>query len=235
MTADFIAWSHSRLKMFKECPKQVWHNAAAPRGHADRIEFKQSKAMLDGIEVDNALTARISEGTPLPEKFSPYEPLAQSVLAAPGVKFTQMSLALDRSLCPCGYKDWDRAWVRVIYDLAIINGEHGFIWDWKNGQIWLDEDQLRLFATVGFHHFPEVMTFDTSYIWLRHGQTSDKTYRRREIADLWQTFLPDVERLQAAFKANHWPAEPANGKKTCSRCSVNEAGLCKEAKGPFGG
>jgi hypothetical protein len=235
MTADFLAWSHSRLKMFLECPKQVWHNAAAPRNHPDRIEFRQSKAMLDGVEVDNALTARISAGTPLPPKFEPYEPIAQMVMAAPGTKFTQMSLALDKSFRPCGYKDWGNAWVRVIYDLAIINGDHAYIWDWKNGMIWPDDAQLRLFATVGFHQFPEVMTIDTSYIWLKHGQTSDKTYRRREIADLWQTFLPDVERLQVAFKSNHWPASPVKGKATCSRCSVNEAGRCSEAQGPFGG
>jgi hypothetical protein len=233
MTADFLAWSHSRRKQFLECPKQVWHNAVAPRGHPDRLEFKQSKAMLDGIEVDNALTARIATGAPLPAKFAPYEPIAQMVLAAPGAKFTQMSLALDRTFCPCGYKDWDKAWVRVVYDLAIINGDHGIIWDWKNGMIWPDEDQLCLFATVGFHQFPEVMRFDTSYVWLKHGQTSDKTYRRREIADMWQTFLPDVDRMQAAFKTNHWPAIPSRGEKSCAKCGVNQAGKCAGAQGPY--
>jgi len=235
MTANFLAWSFSRYKMFLECPRQVWHNAAAPRGHADRIEFVQTKQMLDGIEVDNALTARIGQGTPLPPKFAPYETICASVLAAPGQKFTQMQLALDQAYKPCGYKDWDNAWVRVIYDLAIINKDHGFIWDWKNGQIWLDEDQLKLFAIVGFHVFPEVDTFSTSYVWLRHGETSDKVYRRRELPDLWQVFIPVVERMQVAYKTQHWPATPARGKNSCKYCAVNQAGKCKEAQGPYGG
>jgi hypothetical protein len=233
--ASFLAWSYSRLKMFKECPRQTWHNAVAPKGHPDRIEFKQSKPMLDGIEVDNALTARIKSGTPLPAKFTPYEPICAAILAAPGAKFTQLQLALDQTFKPCGYRDWNTAWVRVIYDLAIINKNRGIFWDWKNGQIWLDEDQLRLFATVGFHIYPELDEIDTSYVWLRHGVTSDKTYTRRELPDMWQTFLPDVERMQVAFKTNHWPATPSRGAKSCAYCAVNQAGKCKEAQGPYKG
>ncbi len=73
-----------------------------------------------------------------------------------------------------------------------------------------------------------------SYIWLAHGITSDKTYRRRELPELWQTFIPDVERMQAAFKTNHWPAEPKRGKATCKFCAVNRAGKCDRAAGPYG-
>ena len=234
--ADFIAWSHSRRKTFTDCPKAFYHQNVPKRGHPDRVEFVQSKAMLDGNEVDDALTKRISVGTALPAKFAPYEPMAQTVLAAPGQKFTQMKLALDQSFKTCGYMDWDRAWVRVIYDVAVINGQRGFLGDWKNGQITTDEDQLRLFATVGFHQFPEVDIFDTSYIWLKHGITSDRTYHRRELPDLWQTFIPDVERMQASFKANHWPATPQKGQWgwNCKRCSVNKAGKCSQAAVPPG-
>lgn len=233
--ADFLAWSHSRLKQFRDCPKILWHNAVAPRGHPDRLEFVQSKAMLDGNEVDNALTARISRGTPLPSKFAPYEPIAQSVIAAPGAKFTQLQLALDQTFQPCGYKDWDRAWVRVVYDLAIIERDHAFIWDWKNGQIRLDEEQLRLFAAVGFHVYPEVDVIDTSYIWLKHGLPTDATYRRRELPEMWQMFLPDVERMQVAYRTGHWPAQPARGKATCKYCPVNAAKKCNQALGPYEG
>jgi len=190
---------------------------------------------LAGVEVDNALTARVSKGTPLPAKFAPYEGIAALVCAAPGQKFTQMQLALDQSLKTCGYKDWDHAWVRVIYDAAIINGTHAFVFDWKNGQIWPDDDQLRLFATVGFHTFPELEVIDTSYVWLKHGVTSDKRYTRRELPDLWAIFIPDVERMQSCFKSNHWPAAPARGEKSCAYCAVNKAGKCKEAQGRYKG
>lgn len=233
MPADFLAWSHSRLKVYRDCPKQLYHTQVAKKGHPDRVDFVQTPATIAGNLVDDALTKRISSGTPLPPQYAPYEDMVQAVLAAPGQKITQMKLALDRSFKTCGYMDWDNAWVRVIYDVAVINKDRAFLGDWKNGQIWLDEEQLRLFATVGFHYFPEVNTIDTSYIWLRHGVTSDRTYHRRELPELWQTFLPDVERMQIAFKNQHWPATPS--KRACKFCPVNQAKKCGQAEVPYGG
>lgn len=231
--ADFLAWSYSRLKQWNDCPRQLWHNIA-PRGHPDRVEYVETEATRAGNDVDNALTKRVGSKVPLPAQFAHYEPMAALAAGAPGQVFTQMQLALDQALKPCGYKDWNTAWVRVIYDFAVINGERAFLGDWKNGQIWLDEGQLRLFATVGFHVFPEVQVIDTSYIWLKHGKTSDETYHRRDLAELWMSFMPDVERMQVAHKTNSFPALPKRGKASCKWCPANKMGLCKEAQGPYG-
>ena len=233
MQTAFIAWSHSRRHTFRDCPRQLWHNVA-PRGHPDRVEYVETAAKTAGTKIDDALTARISKGTPLPSQYTPYEGMCQVVCAAPGTKLTQVQLALDQSFTPCGSKDWDRAWVRVIYDLAILNGAHGFLGDWKNGNIWIDDAQLKLFAAVGFLQFPELEVIDTSYIWLAHGVTTDKKYYRRDVPDLWGELLPDVERMQIAYKNNHWPATPKRGKATCKWCPANAAGKCKEAQGPYG-
>ena len=230
--ANFLAWSYSRLKTYKACPGQLYHTQVAPRGHPDRVDYVETPEMRAGKEIDQALTDRISKGVPLAGKFVPYEGLAQVMLMTPGSKLTQVQLALDQALRPCGYKDWDNAWVRVIYDIAVINGAYAFLGDWKNGKVWVDEDQLRLFATVGFHQFPEVDRIDTSYIWLQHGITSDETYFRRELPDLWHTFLPDVERMQINYKNQHWPKTPS--KKACKWCEVNKAGKCAEAAVKYG-
>lgn len=218
-----------------ECPKAFYHKAVVKKGHPDRIDFVQTQAMKDGNAVDDALTARISKGTPLPSQYAPYEDVCKLVLATPGVKYTQLKLALDIAFKPCGYMDWDTAWCRAIYDVAVINKTHAFIGDWKNGTIWLDSDQLKLFAATAFHTFPELETVDTSYIWLRHGTTSDAHYTRRELGDIWNELLPPVERMQASFKSNHWPANPARKEKSCAKCSVNAAGKCSEAQGPYKG
>jgi hypothetical protein len=231
--ADWIAWSHSRRKDWMECPRMFYHKNVAPKGSADRIEFVQTAAMRAGNLIDDALTQRIAKGTPLPPQFAPYEPMAAAVLAAPGAKYTQLRVTLDQAFKPCGYFD-STAWCRSIYDVAVINGSHAFIGDWKAGQIWLDEDQLKLFAATSFHQFPELEVVDTAYIWLKHGVTSDKTYARRELPELWMGLLPEIERLQVAFRNNHWPAAPKRGKNSCSRCNVNQQGKCSEAKGPYG-
>ena len=230
--ADFIAWSHSRRKDFMECPKMFYHKNVAAKGSPDRIEFVQTKAMIDGNLVDDALTQRISNGTPLPPQYAPYEPMAASVLAAPGAKFTQLKVTLDPTFKPCGYFD-ATAWVRAIYDVAVVYEGHAFIGDWKNGMIWPDNDQLMLFAATAFHQFPELEVVDTSYIWLKHGQTSDATYRRRELPELWAMLMSDVDRLQAAYRTNNWPASPKNGAKSCKRCNVNQMGKCNQAQGPY--
>lgn len=229
---DYLAWSHARLKQYLDCPKQLWHNIA-PKGHPDRVEFKQTQAMVDGNAIDDALTKRIGKGVPLPPQFAAYEGLCAAVVAAPGDKFTQMEVTLDQAFKPVGWFD-KSAWVRSKFDLAIVNGDRAFIGDWKNGQVWLDELQLKIFAAVGFVILPEVETIDTSYIWLKHGVTSDKTYRRREAPDLWDEFLPDVERIQVSHKTNHWPAQPKRGKATCKWCPANGAGKCAQAQGPYG-
>ncbi|MCR4302263.1 MAG: hypothetical protein NUV51_11670 [Sulfuricaulis sp.] len=230
---DFIAWSHSRRKDWMECPRMFYHKNVAPKGSADRVEFIQTAAMKAGNLIDDALTQRISKGTPLPPQFAPYEKMVASVIAAPGAKYTQLRVTLDQSFKPCGYFD-STAWCRAIYDVAVINGSHAFIGDWKNGSPWLDEDQLKLFAATAFHQFPEIEVVDTAYIWLRFGVTNDKTYTRRELPELWMGLLPEVERLQVAFRNNHWPATPKRGKNSCKRCNVNQQGKCKEAQGPYG-
>ena len=230
---DFIAWSHSRRKDYLECPRMLYHKSVAKKGHPDRVEFVQTKAQADGTAIDDALTARISKGTPLPPQYAPYEGMVAAVIAAPGAKFTQMKLTLDRDFKLCGWFDSD-AWVRAIYDVAVINGAHGFLGDWKNGQVWIDEDQLKLFAAAGFLAFPELEVIDTAYIWLKHGRTSDKTYTRRELPDLWADLLPDVERMQISYRTNHWPANPKRGKGTCKWCPANQVGKCAEAQGPYG-
>jgi hypothetical protein len=87
---------------------------------------------------------------------------------------------------------------------------------------------------VGFLAFPELEVIDTAYIWLAYGRTSDETYTRRELPDLWADLLPDVERMQISYRTNHWPANPKRGKGTCKWCPANQVGKCVEAQGPYG-
>jgi len=230
--ASHIAWSHSRLEQFKECPRKLWHSALAPKGSPDRIEFEQTQAMKDGNAVDEALSARISKGTPLPAEFAGWESLCQNILAAPGDKLVQVKIAFDVAMKECGYMDWNKAWLRVIYDLCIVQKRAGFIWDWKNGQIKVSEDQLRLFALTGFHYFPEVEEIHTSYVWLKHGQTSNKVYYRKDVPAMWATFTPDVERLQSCATSNHWPTTPSP--LACKWCGANKSGRCKDAAVQYG-
>lgn len=225
--AQHLAWSYSRYKIYEECPGKLWHCSVAPRGSPDRAPYVESRPQREGKEIDAALTARISKGTPLASKFAGYEDIAQLVLAQDGAKLTQVEWALDKTFAPCGSKDWNNAWVRVVIDLAIIQRSYAAFWDWKNGKIWIDENQLKLNAAVGFMQLPELEVIDTAYVWLRHDTISPKVYYRRDLPEMWHSFLPTVERMQLSYINNHWPKTPSP--RACGYCDANKAGICKEA------
>lgn len=225
--ANHLAWSYSRLKMAKTCLGQLWHCAVAPKGNPDRVEYFESEAQRAGKEIDTALCDRISKGVPLPEKFAKFESMCAMLCGTPGAKLTQVQVALDTSFAPCGSREWDRVWVRAVYDFILRAGNYAFILDWKNGKVWADEDQLRLSATIEFMQSPEIEVIDTSYVWLSHDKLSPKLYRRRELSDLWHTFLPDVERMQIAYQTKHYPYNPSE--RNCGYCDANRAGKCPAA------
>lgn len=233
VAAKHLAWSYSRLKMAKECLGKLWHCAVAPKGDPGRVEYRESEAQRAGKEIDEALCSRISNNTPLPAKFAKWEPLTAMVCATPGAKLTQVQVALDSSFRPVGSRDWDNVWVRAVYDLIIRQPSYAFLWDWKNGKIWVDEDQLRLSAAIEFIQSPEIDVIDTSYVWLSHDQISPKIYRRSELADMWHTFLPDVERMQIAHQNKHYPYNPSA--RACGYCDANRAGKCPAAAVPYKG
>lgn len=235
--ANFLSWSYSRLQKYLLCPWNAWRTSIAPKWHADRIPYQANDAQAAGTAIDEALTKRGQDGTPLPPQYRQFEPLATVLANAPGTKLYQWDIALDRSFNQCGSKDWDRCWLRVKIDYANIQGAWGMLIDHKNGKVSIDEKQLRLYAAAGFLVLPEVEVLDTAYNWLQHGFTTDRTYQRRDLGDLWAEFIPDVERMNVSFATNHWPTTPenkVNGASVCKWCDVNRLKQCPVAAVPFG-
>lgn len=235
--ANFLAWSHSRLKQFLECPKQLYHCAVARKGHPDRVDYVETVEKKAGNMIDDALTKRIGQGEPLPMQYQHWEDVAALCEDAPGASFTQHELALDQTGAPCGSMEWDRVWVRIKLDYLNLQLQlrlaHAI--DWKNGKPWLDEGQLRLYALGIFHYYQEIDVVKTAYGWLKTGKIDTKTYHRRDLNDMWRTFLPDVERYQMAYTNSHYPAAPSRGKASCQWCPVNAQGKCPVALDKYKG
>lgn len=235
--ANFLSWSYSRLQKYLNCPWNAWCTSIAPKWHPDRVPYQANAAQAAGTAIDDALTKRGQDGTPLPPQYQQFERMAVVLASAPGAKLYQLDLALDQAFAPCGSKDWDRCWLRVKIDYANVRGKWALFVDHKNGKVAIDEEQLKLYAATGFMQFPELQQIDTSYSWLQHGFTTDRSYHRSELGVLWQEFLPDVERMNVSFANNHWPATPenkVNGASVCKWCDVNRLGRCSVAKVPFG-
>lgn len=226
-----ISWSHSRLDTFEKCPKQFWH-----MNIKKDVPYIESSEMAQGKLVHKMMEDRVGKGVAIPIDYAArLEPLAGSILAAPGKKFVEMQLALDWSRRPCGYRDWDRVACRIQVDVAVINGSSAWLGDYKTGNRKFDEAQLRLSAAGAFAHWPDVSTIKTSYIWLKGTEPITEksfdscTYTRDELPDMWEEIQPKVDRLQEANRTGNWVARP---NRFCPWCAVNKKGLCNEASGP---
>lgn len=150
---QFVAWSFSRFQDYRECP------AKAAYKHIDKVHGTTD---YGDAEVDRLVAARSSgKLVELPEKTPPM--VKGSVVHVLAQQFTKgdtkkLPVELDtfrkefRELRrytvieekqwaftvdwePCGWKDWDRAWLRVMVDAHYDEGGGKFcIIDYKTGK-----------------------------------------------------------------------------------------------------
>lgn len=223
-------WSYSRYTAFKKCGKQFWHVTIKKD-----VPFETSKYMDEGTKQHGLLEKRVSEGRELPPEYRYLEPMCRMIISAPGQPYTEVQLALDADLRPCGYKDWGKAWVRAKLDVLKLNGSVAWVGDYKSGIPKMDELQLKLYAVFIFAVFPEVMRVTTTYLWTKTGKVDpddSRVYTRSQNRELWEALLAEADHLQAAADRNEWPARPGNH---CAYCLVNKFGKCDSAAKPYKG
>jgi len=230
--ADFIAGSHSRIEAFKQCPKKFYHQSVA-KG-TEKVAYVQSEEAKTGDTIHKLFDLNLKSNTPFPADYKRFEPLAEAVKQGPGLLFSEVQLTVDQRLSPCGSRDWDRAYIRMIVDVLKIDGATAWAGDWKTGKRNFDESQLALTAAGVFVHYPQVDTVATSYIWVgEQGIDEPKVYTRDQLDALWAEPLQWMNRIQEAKRTNSWPARPTKyGPPFCAYCSVNKAGMCAEAGAP---
>lgn len=224
--ATILAWSHSRIQAFKNCPKAFYE-----ANIAKSVKFEQSAQMLWGDRVHRALEYRVRDKVPLAAEFAQYESIAASIERAPGNTLCENKLTLNVALQPTGWFASD-AYVRVIVDVMKLNGTVGFMGDYKTGKIKFDESQLKLFAAAGFQAYPQIEQWTTAYIWTQDKVIDPAVYKREQLPQLWEELLQEPARLQKAHVMNHWPAKPG---PLCGWCGVNKMGKCESAAARYKG
>ncbi len=220
-----IAWSGSRLNDFGRCPAMFEHKHILK--DAPYIESPQ---MAEGKRQHKAMENRVREGAVLPAEYARLEPLAAAISAIPGETHCELDLALDQYRQPCGYKDWDRAWVRATIDVMKLDGSFAWLGDYKTGSPTFDEFQLKLYAAVVFDTYQQVETVATSYIWLKTRTTDPMVYTRDSLQDIWNEIMVPVTELQEAYLRGVFSATPS--KRICGYCDVNRMGKCQYAACP---
>lgn len=209
---DRVQWSFSGLKDFVNCPRK-YNEVKVRRNFAQ----KTTEQMLYGTEVHKALEDYTRDGTPLPKNYERFKPVMDSLLEAPGTRYPEQKLALNRDRQPCAF-DAPDYWVRGIVDLLIIDGDTAIIIDYKTGSAkYPDPKQLKLMALMTFAHHPMVNKIRAGLLFVVHEVFIPEEYDRGTSDQLWDCFTPDLIRMQAAYDDDIWHPNPS---PLCGWCPV---------------
>lgn len=194
------AWTYSQLGGYETCPRQYLHLKVLR-------DVKEPPTVHTewGHKVHSAFEAATLTGAPLPDGMTQWQALADKYNALPGEKLPEYKFAIDRNFQPA---DWGAAWSRGIADLVVINGTSALIADWKTGKR-KPTEQLDLYAAYVSHHFPQVTTVHTHFVWLKEKKIDRKKIEVADIPVVWQKMLPRVRRLESAYERDAWPARPS--------------------------
>lgn len=211
-------WSYSSLTAFETCARRYYLTKVSKE-----VVEPPTAATTWGTTVHTALENRIN-GTPLAEEFLQYEQYI-TPLEAVGAPVAEREMALTKGFEPTGFHD-DNAWCRGIIDVHVVAADKGVALDWKTGKVKNDSSQLKLFAAMMLHTYPELQQVKTGFVWLAHDKVTTDVFTRQHLGEIWQDFLPRVKRLEVAFEEDKWPAKPSGlcrawcpvGKGLCQHC-----------------
>ena len=218
MQPSEVKWSFSSLKDYVNCPRQY-----AEIKVLKRFEKRPTPQMLYGTAVHKALEDYVGEGKPLPDDYQRYASQLDPLRDMEGEKYPEFRMAVDFDRQPC---KWTKYWVRGIVDLLVVDGEMGFIVDYKTGSNrYPDPKQLKLMALMTFAHFPHVNKIKAGLLFVMHESFMDEEYSRDQIPKLWNYFSADLERLNISYENDVWNPNPT---PLCGWCPVKSCEFHKE-------
>lgn len=215
---SYKPWSFSKVKAFKQCPKQFYHVTVLKQ-----FPFAETEATLYGTHFHESAEFYIRDGTPLPGRFDYAKAALDALSAMEGEKLCEYEFGLTEDLEPCGFKD-DNVWWRGIADLVILDRENGVarVVDYKTGRNskYADKGQLELMALATFKHFPEVHTVKAGLLFVVANAFVKDVYKSEDQQKLWQKWLTEYGTMEKAFKHDVWNPSPSG---LCRRhCPVTE-------------
>jgi len=205
-----LPWSHSALSDFLNCPKAYYHKRIAK----DVVDPPNEAGQWGDYvhkEFEKYLNAWMPLKTvhhPLPDDLEHYREYLNAIAALPGKMYVECKYAITTQLLPCDFFAKD-VWCRAILDVIHINGESASVIDHKTGKRKVNARQLKLSALMVFLHHPDVQAVKTGYFWLKDRVFDTEHYVRKNEAELWQEFLPDLNRYREAAQTMTFMPRPS--------------------------
>lgn len=214
-----IAWSHSSLSDFRNCPKAFYRkriakdvldppNDAGLAGDYMHKVFEMYLKSGGTAILPSTYPTNIRDwpqGLKTPDRYKDY---LDKILLGPGMLLVENKYAINRDMQPCMFLATD-VWCRSILDVLRIDGEMAWSLDHKTGKRKEDTRQLKLSALQIFAHHPEVMRVSTRYCWLVAGVVDKSMYTRDQVVELWAEFIPDLRQYVQAFKTETFVPRPS--------------------------
>ena len=210
------AWTYSSLTQYETCPRRYYLTRVTKQ-----ITEPPTEATLWGSRVHEQLETALRDGTPLPKDTAHLQGVVDSVASKPGDHLIEFKLSVCQSFSP---SPWDAAWCRGIVDYGVVGKSKGVFLDWKTGKRRPGSEQLALYAAMGFAYFPQLEQIQTGFVWVKEKKLDKQMFTRQQSGEIWQGFLPRVNRLERAYAKDSWPPKPSG---LCrSWCPVGKA-LCE--------
>jgi hypothetical protein len=112
----------------------------------------------------------------LPECYEIYEPLVKQIehyMETDQVRPTllvEQKLGLTSDGLACDFFD-PQVWMRGVLDVAIVNGDHAWMGDWKTGNSKYENPmELQIHAMLLKAHMPQAASITGNYIWLKENR-----------------------------------------------------------------
>lgn len=211
------AWSYTALTAFETCPRRFYETRVAKS-----IREPEGTALVLGNAAHKALELRAARGTPIPKTIqittaqgetaimptTGWEAMMEKILDRPGDVLVERQIALDDRLCEVDWFD-KSVWVRGVIDLGIIQGAKALLLDHKTGKRKPDTDQLKLFAALAMHVWPQLERVVTGFLWLKENKIDKDEFTRGDLSVIWDGFIPRVRRLEQAYVSGEWGPKPS--------------------------
>lgn len=206
-----IAWSHSRLETYKNCPWRFYKQYVIK----DTFDKFEHPAALWGKQVHTAIEEYVRDGVAMPSNMIQYERYAVLAGKMPNVE-VERKFAVNNLWEPAEWQS-DVTWGRAIADVFGYRERTAGIIDWKTGKYRGESNQAAINALMVFANYPDIDVVKTSFYYFKEGINDKDTFKREDIAEIARPTLLTISAINQSEELNAWPMKPSG---LCGYCPV---------------
>lgn len=221
-----ISWSYSALTSFETCARKHYETKIAKRF----IEA-ETEQLRWGNRVHKEIEDYLNGVAELSPDLQYIRPLVDGLNTMEGTLLVEEKIALNDRMEPVSWHD-KSAWVRGIVDMGKLDNSRALAIDWKTGKRKISSEQLQLMAAIILHTYPLLTKVVTGFAWIKHyphdmpNVITKQTFKRSALPNIWQNFVPRVDKLKRAHDEDKWLPNPSglcHGWCTVADCEFNQS------------